>query len=240
MNIMKITLLLLALPPLSQAAPICEPLENLTQRVNYCDENPTYVEPAKACLQSYKALVDAENARIQSVLNRDVNNASGTQQEVDFQTTQKVLASADATLTSLISQGRQVQTEFNAMTDDFVLPIYEAYPEDYDIDPYSRHGQTVFREKECCGEPMEDFDGMKAELRKILSDLEKTKAKTVALHKTSSFKEANLDSVNPATTGTKNVGNGGRVPSSIRGKSKNKGSSITGVEENKAKQKKVP
>ncbi len=44
---------------------------------------------------------------------------------------------------------RQMQNEFNAMTNDFVLPSYEAFPKGCDIDPNLKHGQTQYREKKC-------------------------------------------------------------------------------------------
>lgn len=238
---MRVLPVILALIPLGAvASPICEPIGNLSAQVSYCDENVAYVAPARKCFQAFKALVDAENAKIQKALNEQVNNAKGTEQAEDFATTQAVLASANTTLTNLIDHGKQVHTELEDYAYDLVLPLYDAYPEDYNVDPWSKEGQKMFREKQCYGEPMEDLDAVKAQLRPIIADLEKTKAKVVSLHKTSGIKKTNLDSVNPVSPAGDTVGQGSaRGPSGVKGKSKNSSSTITGVEENKKKSKKV-
>lgn len=215
------------------AGSLCEPIENMRVLVNYCDENPAYVAPAKICRDHFRALVKAKNAEINAVLSKDIKNRKGNQQEADFQTTQTVLSSAEATLSLLIANGKQTYNEIEAYGADFVLPIYEAYPEDYNLDPDSAQAQKIFREKNCYGEPMEDLDAMKNELRETIEDLERTKARAVALHNVSGFKEANLNGLNARAAATKASS---RATASVhRGKNRIGASTVTGVEQDKLK-----
>lgn len=230
-------ILILLFPISVSAKSICESLSSLSAQVNYCDENMAYVPAAKNCFKKYKELVDSENAKIKAVLNKDVKNAKGSEQQADFQTTETVLKSAIKTLDNLLAQGKQTYNEIDAFSEDMVLPIYEAYPEDYELDPKSAQGQKIFREKECYGEPMEDLDKIKTELKDIISDLEKTKAKSSSLQKISNFKEGNLDSLNAIVPKATKNKSSEPMPT---GKSKKGNSTITGIEESKKKNKKLP
>jgi hypothetical protein len=238
-----LAILLLLGPQAGSAAELstvfCEPLARLNEQVNYCDENHAYVPAAQKCFQDYKAAVDAENAKIQAVLDKEATRAKGAEQETSFQTSQAVLASAMSTLASLLLRGTQVHNEIDDYSQDLVLPIYDAYPEDYDLDPHSAEAQQILREKECYGEPAEDLDAVMADLRKILTDLAKTKEKVAALHKGSVSRDDQLGSLAPTKQGkNKGLGQGSvRVPA---GKSKNGASSITGIEESKKKSNELP
>jgi hypothetical protein len=239
---MHFVLALLLLPAYASAESLCEPLDKLSDQVNYCDENSAYVPMAKQCFQSFKTLVDAENKKIQAVLNQDVKNAKGAEQEADFATTMEVLASADATLSGLLVHGKRVYNEIDDYAEDMVLPIYDAYPEDYKLDPHTPEAQQIFREKECYGEPMEDLDGIKTELRTMISDLEKTKAKAALLNSKSNAKRGKLNSQSAVGAGSlKAAGKSGpSVPNISNGDSKKHESTITGVEDDAAKAKKQP
>lgn len=235
---MRPTPLLLALtllPAAAHADNACEPLAKLTAQVNYCDENVAFVAPARACFDRFKKAVDAENRKIQKTLDAVVKKAKGSAQDEDFATTMAALASADTTLTELIAYGKQAHTEIEDYGYDLVLPIYEAYPEDFDVDPWSNAGQKLFREKECYGEPAQHLDNVRARIRPIVAELEKTQKKVKALHAANSAKKSNLDSVNPNAGAEKTSGQGAAAPAAKSGKAKNKSSTITGVEEDKAK-----
>lgn len=226
------------LSPAARADNACEPLAKLSAQVNYCDENIGFVGPARACFDKFKKAVDAENRKIQKTLNAVVKGAKGAAQDEDFATTMAALTAADTTLTELIAYGKQAHTEIEDYGYDLVLPIYEAYPEDFDVDPWSKAGQKLFREKECYGEPAQHLDNVKASIRPIVADLEKTQKKVKALHAASSAKKSNLDSVDPNAGAEKTTGQGAGAPAVKGGKSPKKESTITGVEEDKAKSKK--
>jgi hypothetical protein len=217
----------------------CEPLERLSNRVNYCDENIAYVAPARACLEGFLKVVKAENQKIQKTLNAVVKGAKSGAQDEDFATTMATLGSADATLTELIAYGKQTHTDIEEYGYDLVLPIYEAYPEDFNVDPWSQAGQMLFREKECYGEPAQYLDNAKAEIRPVVADLEKTQKTVKALFLASSGKKTNLNSVDPYATVKKPVGAGAATPVAKKGQNHRKKSTITGVEEDKAKSKKA-
>lgn len=237
---MRIQLLILAVFSAGTAgAAVCEPIGNLNSAVNYCDENVAYVAPAKKCFEGFKAQVDAENAKIKKILDGKVNAMKGSEQDADFEGTQAVLAQAEATLTNLIAQGKQAHTELEDYAYDLVLPIYEAYPEDFKVDAWSKEGKALFRDKECYGEPVVILEGFMRKIRPIVSDLEKTKRKVVSLHKVSGVKRTNLDSVDPAASVKETAGEGeAKVVPVKKGKGKKKESKITGVEEDQLKRSK--
>jgi len=234
MRFSLLVLSLLVLPRVSSAAAFCEPLDKLRARVNYCDENPSYVAPAKACLETFRKLVKAKNEEIDKVLKAVVANRKGEEQAENFKTTQALLASADLTLVQLLLHGKTVYNEIEDYTEDFVLPIFEAYPEDYELDPHSKKAQEIFREKECYGEPMSDFDKMKKDLLAKIDALERTKAEVNGLQLKSNAKEADLKSLTTSSAGGVSA-NGGPAASALSGNKPRKSSTITGVDEEKRK-----
>lgn len=233
--LIKSGILLFMFPASVFANPLCEPLESVRSRVNYCDENLSYVAPARSCRDKYLALVKERNAEVGKALSLDVKNRKGDEQEADFQTTQTVLATARDTLNELITSGKQTLAEIEAYAGDFVLPIYDGYEEDYNLDPAAESTQKIFREKNCYGEPMEDLDGMKNELKQTIAELELTKSKVHRLHDFTREKEGRLDSLSSGVT-RKTAGIGSPADKPAR-KKKRKASTITGVEEDLLKQK---
>lgn len=218
-----------AFPLPALAAPYCEPPENLRAIVNYCDENPAYAAAARVCRDKFRELVREKNAEIQGVLDLDLRRREGDEQDKNFQTTQAVLASAEATLALLIAQGKASHNEIDVYAGDLVLPIYAAYEEDYSLDPWAESTQKIFREKNCYGEPAEDLDAVRKELRELIGDLERTKAKALSLHGLSNFREGNLGGRAGAA---KTAGESGpqRKLAAVKKKKKAGQSGITGVE----------
>jgi hypothetical protein len=221
---------LLLIFPLSAFAedPLCEPLKKISAKVNYCDENRFYVPHARKCFKEFKAALDAENAKIKPLLDQQVKETKEKGQDANFHSTEAALQTALATLGKLLIHGKRVYNEIDAYSFDLVLPIYEPYPEDYDLDPDSKEGQEVFREKECYGEPMEDLDKMKADLKKIITELELAKTVSTALSGKTVSQEERVDSA--AKPAAKPDARGAGAPGKVPVREAPKGSDISGTE----------
>jgi hypothetical protein len=213
---------------------ICTPVAQIEPQVNYCDENPAFVAPAQACRDQYKALVKKTNEEIAANFAKLMRTANAKAQSGDFKTNQDLLASTEATLDSLIDRGFEIFDEMSDYQDDFVLPIYDAYREDFKVDPHTPAGRELFRGKECYAEPMEDIDSVKTELQSMILELEKTEEKAKQLHALSKSKESNLGSMTGKGAGGA-AGNGGPGKPVPSGTSTNPPSTITGVDNAKKK-----
>lgn len=237
---MKKTLgfLALLLPLTAHAGEICTSRAQIEPKVNYCDENSAFVAPAKSCRDQYKAQVQAANAVVSKKLAALSKNANTQAQNGDFQTTQAQLTSTESTLDDLIAKGKEIFFEIDTYQEDFVLPIYAGYEEDFSLDPHSAKGQKVFRDKECYGEPMADLDKAKFEVRSIVKQLQKTKAMAAQLDAATKAQNTNLNSL--GTAAVKGTGNGDPVANTKSGNSQNGQSTITGEEEMKKKDATLP
>jgi hypothetical protein len=230
--------LLLIFSPLALASDICTPISQIEPQVNYCDQNPAFVGPAQACRDRYKVLVKKKKEEVTANLAKIVKSSNTDAQSGDFKTNQSLLTSTEATLSNLIDQGFEIFDEITDYQDDLVLPIYSAYPEDFKIDPHSAQGKAVFGSKECYSEPIEDLNNAKLEIKNLVVELQKTRAKAQELHALSRGKETNLSGTAGAAASGK--GDGGPVRAAKSGKSSNPPSTITGVDDAKKKDSSAP
>lgn len=173
---MNLSILLNILVPLSSpASEYCTPIGQIEPLVNYCHENSKFVAPAEACRDRFRDLVKSKNEEIKRNFAQIAKASNMNSQSGDMATMQKLLASTETTLDNLIAQGKDVYAEAGNYQEDFVLPIYEGYEEDFAIDPHTAKGQAYFRDMECYGLAMEDIDNVKADVRKMVNELEKTR-----------------------------------------------------------------
>ena len=235
----KSLLLLLLLPsPAPAAATYCESIQTIRAKVNYCDENTAYVAPAQACRDKFKAAVKAKEAELRKILDADLKRSKGGAQDTDFADVVKALGDTEKVLDGLIQQGQQLFAEIDAYQEDFVLPVYPGYEDDFKKDIHDPKVQREFRSSECYGEAMDDIDIVKAEAIKILDDLGNTKEVAKKLRGLSQGKQGNLG------------GQGGKAADGVKGESgraapagapaKNGASDITGTEESKRKEQAAP
>jgi hypothetical protein len=231
---------LLSLHAHAAAPDLCESLAQIEPKVNYCDENPAFVQPAQACRDKFKKIVKMQNEEIAKNFAMILKTTSTNSQSGDYQTTQSLLAGTENSLDALIDEGNEIFAEVGAYEEDFVLPIYEGYEEDFNLDPHSKMGQEVFRSKECYSEPMDDLEAVRTDVLKMVMDLKKTRQETAALKGATKGKQSNL--ANLGTAPVKNtVGDGGATtpPAVSAGTNTNGQSSITGVEESEQKDTKL-
>ena len=169
---------------------------------------------------------------LKKILEADLKHSKGSDQGNDFADVVAALADTEKTLDTLIQQGQQLFAEIDAYQEDFVLPVYPGYEEDFKLDPHDPKVLKEFLGRECYGEPMIDIDNVKRETIRMLDDLGATKETAIKLHREASGKHENLTGKAKSPAAAEGKGKSGHAP---KGKSRNGSSDITGIEEPKEK-----
>lgn len=202
--------------PPALAANLCAPLTELHEQINFCQENYHYADTAEPCLARLHALVNQKSAEAQRAL-QAIAASAGASQKNDLGHSGQSYADAQATLTFLLNNARQLRSELQAYADDFVPPVQDS-SQVFDLgDPAT---QAEFRSAPCYGFDMKRMDVALTDLDKVVRDLENTVAKTTKLRTGTDRRDANLDS-----------SHGGRALAGLvpQGQSAPERSDVTGV-----------
>jgi hypothetical protein len=216
---------------------VCDPVESIRSKVNYCHENFAYTAPAQACLAKYRAEVAKKNAEITKLLGFDLAHADEKAQNGTFHASESVLSSADKTLLDLIAEGEDAYSDIEDYAYDMVMPIY--LPEDMSLDPEDPETQKGMREDTCYGQPMDSLDAVKKDIDSILDGLRTTEKKVSSLSKATHKDDSSLSSINGqnAVTGKAGAEKSGQVLK--KGQKPPTQNDVTGVEEDKAREDKA-
>ena len=222
----------------SLAALECTPLILLHESIKFCENNPSYLPPAKACRDRYKNLVESRKPVIQKILTGHLqsSDAKGHAQNKDLGTSQNIYTSARNMLTDLINRGNQVYAELGAYGDDFVPPIPSWAPGYFKPNRKDKNDPARSLNFYCYAEPMANLDLVLEDVEKIVKSLEKTRAEVIALNNSANIKETNVGKITDDSIGNAPVG-GSAIRQVVPENPGIRNSDITGIQEDMASEK---
>lgn len=222
-------LLLLVLPTLAEAGFYCTPPDELNQNVEDCTDNDYMSEAAVLCLQKFEKSIKVAQAAVKTTT--AAQNAAAKKTQAGKQNNAMLNYNfSKATLDSLIAQGKQAQEEVAFYYDDVALPEDTDEPRitGPDLQAFLDSNSCYKDNRDAIAMVLEDFDHHLSELqgaRDVSQDLENATNKN----------ETQLDTINSGQVTGGKAAAGAGVP---KGKKVAPKSTITGVEEDQAKQKK--
>ncbi len=225
--------LLLALPAQALA---CPSLARLDDENDSCEDNGKYVDAGAACFLDFEGMVkkDAGEAFVKmSQSNKKHVGGAKNSQASGMAGATADLKISEATLDLLIAAGKIAMKNL----DGYSRNIY--FPEEWDA-PEELIGKGIdyLNSSPCYAEPRDILKDMNERTAKYVRDLEAAKKAVVAMKNITTTRDQNLDSAHvvrkPAATNGKGET---RVPAK---KASGKNSSITGVEQDKAKRRLAP
>lgn len=217
----------------AQAELACRSAAELSQSVEYCDDNFDYYDAAKECQEKYLAEVKVEQAKIKKALEAQSKLLTVDAQNKKMSESVKALTDSIDTLEYLAEYGKQVHSEIEDYVYELVLPAFDEQEGNANLeDPKVK---AEFMKRECYGGPTEDMEALELEMRPVIADLEKTKDEAIRLRALTGADEGNLGSIGGAKAASSKAAEKAPIKA---GKSKKSESTITGVEEDKAKRKK--
>lgn len=231
-------LLTISLSVIAKAEIACTPLPLLHASINFCVDNPKYLQPAIACRDNYKNLVESRKPVIQKILTGQLKNADakGHAQNKDLSTSQNIYTSARNMLTDLINRGNQVYAELGAYGDDFVPPIPSWAPGYFKPNRKDKNDPARNLNFYCYAEPMASLDVVLDDVEKIVKSLEKARAEVIALDTSANVKESNVGKITEDSTGIAPAA-GSAVKQVVPVNPGIRNSDVTGLEEDMASEK---
>jgi hypothetical protein len=189
------------------------------------------------CYRAFQGAVKSNAAATQLgmlALNAASSTNSGNGQSQKFANSAADLSASEASLAALIAAGQQAR----ASVDTYLHGIY--LPEDYNMEDDDFQEMFGSADEFLNGQPCfyDNEQNLKGLLRKFdtdLAQLAKTKAAVTVMRATNSAHVTDTTSLNAATASGTSRGSAGQAPTA-RGTPKPPASSITGVEQDRAKQ----
>lgn len=191
----------------AHADDVCKPLNELKNRVKYCDENFDYYDAALVCKNEYLTEVKIEQKRISAEIAAQAALIRAGGQSEKMQESKQLLEKAIDDLDYLSRYGKHVHTEIEDYIHDLVLPVYDE--EDKKANLNDPKVMAEFRSRECYGDPANQMDLMNLELRKVVSELEQTKTEAKRL--------ANITGTNVTDLGVLKDSAGPNLPAQNQG-----------------------
>lgn len=225
--ILMLTALFLGASP----ALACPSLSSLDSEEDNCTDNGKYVDAGIGCFLEFEGMVkkDAGEAFVKmSQSNKKHVGGKANSQASGMAGATADLKISEATLDMLIAAGKIAQKSL----DGYSRNIY--FPEEWDApEELIGNGLDYLNSSACYAEPRDMLQDMKDRTDRYVKDLEKAKKAVVAMKGVTDSRDQNLDSANNVR---KPAGKGGKASAPVPARKQvQKRSTITGVEQDKAK-----
>lgn len=222
------------LPATTLAAPpvfACRGLAGLKENAESCRDNKTFGQAGLDCYNALQRAIQARAAAAKAQMAASnvakIDNA-GNQQNHNFQGAHADYGISQDALTELIANARLAHGSVDGYLNNII------FPEDFDAPEELIGDMFEFIDSEpCYNENRLGLEDLKKRIEKNIKELEAAKAASLARANVSGHRETHTGSLTqPVAHGAAGIGAGTPVPS---GHARNPASSITGVQEDKAK-----
>lgn len=208
----------------------CAPAATIQNEVEYCEQNDKFIQKGDECLAQLEAEVKKESELMAKSFSPDTEQ----KQDEKFNASAIDYAASSASLAHLIGLTKLAISEVEK------YPAALEEPEDADDEEVT--GMTrddYLKSVDCYADTRDSLEGLVDDFYAVLDNLEDAKEKTDAMGGTSATRKASVDALDdkklPKTGKGKGEGGGKKAVPAGNGQSSK--SDITGVEDDKAKQK---